>query len=200
VADFSIAARYNNEEAVGKAMRQFLVDYPAVQRENLFITTKLWDDDHGYESAKAAIQTSLRKTGLDYVDLFLLHSPGKSVEERHASWKALEEAVDSGIVKSIGVSNFDEAQVRRISVGFTAQPTKPYVFDRCSSSSKSHGLSRLSTKSNSTRGSATRRWPQTFESMACLSSRTLLSLRARGSRTTKSLRSPGNTASFQPRS
>lgn len=68
----------------------------------IFVTTKLWDTDHGYEKAKQALQTSLDKLGLDYVDLYLIHSPLPGKELRLASWKALEELKEAGKIKSIG--------------------------------------------------------------------------------------------------
>lgn len=75
-------------------------------REEIFITTKLWDADHGYESAFNALVDSLKKFGLDYFDLYLLHSPAECEQKRLDSWRTLETAQKLGIVKSIGVSNF----------------------------------------------------------------------------------------------
>ena len=91
------AAAYFNETEVGKAIKD-----SGIKREDIFVTTKLWPQDYAYLDAKKAIDTSLRKLGLDYVDLMLLHQPYGKVEE---AWKALEEAKQEGKVKSIGVSN-----------------------------------------------------------------------------------------------
>jgi len=92
------AASYMNEEAVGKAIKR-----SGVPREELFITTKLWVQDASYEGAKQAFATSLRKLGLDYLDLYLIHQPFGDV---HGAWRAMEEIYKEGRVKAIGVSNF----------------------------------------------------------------------------------------------
>ncbi|MCH5461707.1 aldo/keto reductase [Lactobacillus sp. LC28-10] len=101
------AAAYGNEESVGHAIHD-----SGVKREDLFVTTKLWNGDHGYEKTKQAIGTSLSKLGLEYVDLYLIHWPNPETfrdnwEEANAqSWKAMEEAYEEGLLKAIGVSNF----------------------------------------------------------------------------------------------
>lgn len=101
------AAAYGNEESVGRVIHD-----SGVKREDLFVTTKLWNADHGYEKAKQAIGTSLSKLGLEYVDLYLIHWPNPVAfrdnwEEANAeTWKAMEEAYEEGLVKAIGVSNF----------------------------------------------------------------------------------------------
>ncbi len=92
------AAAYRNEEAVGNAIRR-----SGLPREELFITTKLWIQDAGYESAKKAFETSLNKLQLDYLDLYLIHQPYGDV---YGAWRAMEELYQSGRVKAIGVSNF----------------------------------------------------------------------------------------------
>lgn len=92
------AAAYFNEEAVGKAIRE-----SGVPREELFITTKLWIQDAGYENARKAFQVSLDKLGLDYLDLYLIHQP---FSDYYGSWRAMEELYDEGLVKAIGVCNF----------------------------------------------------------------------------------------------
>lgn len=92
------AAAYMNEEAVGKAIQR-----SGVPREELFITTKLWVQDASYEGAKQAFETSLRKLGLDYLDLYLIHQPFGDV---HGAWRAMEELYKAGRIKAIGVSNF----------------------------------------------------------------------------------------------
>ena len=92
------AAAYMNEEAVGKAIAKC-----GVPREELFITTKLWVQDASYEGAKAAIETSLRKLGLNYIDLYLIHQP---MGDYIGAWRAMEEAYKAGKLKAIGVCNF----------------------------------------------------------------------------------------------
>ena len=91
------AAAYFNEADVGRAVRD-----SGIPREEIFITSKLWLQDYGYEAAKKGLDTSLEKLGMDYVDLYLLHQPYGDVA---GAWKALEEAKAAGEVRSIGVSN-----------------------------------------------------------------------------------------------
>ena len=91
------AAAYMNEEAVGKAIAKC-----GVPREELFITTKLWVQDASYEGAKAAIETSLRKLGLSYIDLYLIHQP---MGDYIGAYRAMEEAYKEGKLKAIGVCN-----------------------------------------------------------------------------------------------
>lgn len=98
------AARYANEESVGRAVNDF-IKRTGTPREEIFVTSKLWDADH--ERAEEAIDESLTKLGLDYMDLYLLHSPGADRDTRLKAWKAMEDAVYAGKIKSIGVSNFD---------------------------------------------------------------------------------------------
>lgn len=104
------AARYANEEACGRAIRAWL-ERTGTPREEVFVCSKLWDADHGYESTFKALCDSLDKTGLDYLDLYLIHSPGDCDKKRHESWRALEDAQRLGKVKSIGVSNFGAAHM-----------------------------------------------------------------------------------------
>lgn len=92
------AAAYFNEEAVGKAIKK-----SGILREELFITTKLWIQDAGYENAKKAFQTSLNKLGLDYIDLYLIHQP---FGDYYGSWRAMEELYEQGRIRAIGVCNF----------------------------------------------------------------------------------------------
>ncbi|TPG70846.1 aldo/keto reductase [Brevibacillus laterosporus] len=93
------AAVYENEAGVGKAIRD-----SKIPREEIFVTTKVWNTEQGYESTLQAFDTSLKKLGLDYIDLYLVHwpVPGKYKE----TWKALETLYKNGLVRSIGVSNF----------------------------------------------------------------------------------------------
>ncbi|WP_137626931.1 aldo/keto reductase [Lactiplantibacillus pingfangensis] len=101
------AAAYGNEDSVGKAIAD-----SGVAREDLFVTTKLWNADHGYDTTKAALETSLQKLGLDYVDLYLIHWPNPAAmrdnfEQLTAdTWKAMEELYASRKARAIGVSNF----------------------------------------------------------------------------------------------
>jgi 2,5-diketo-D-gluconate reductase A len=95
------AAIYGNEEGVGKALAASKID-----RSELFITTKLWNDRQGTESAFSAFEESLEKLGLDYVDLYLIHWPAPANDKFVESWKALEKIQESGRARSIGVSNF----------------------------------------------------------------------------------------------
>ncbi len=91
------AAAYRNEEAVGRAIAKC-----GVPREELFITTKLWVQDASYEGAKAAIETSLKKLGLSYIDLYLIHQP---MGDYIGAYRAMEEAYKEGKLKAIGVCN-----------------------------------------------------------------------------------------------
>ena len=92
------AAGYLNEEAVGRAIKR-----SGVPREELFITTKIWVQDAGYESAKLAFAKSLKKLQLEYLDLYLIHQP---FGDYYGTWRAMEELYREGKTKSIGVSNF----------------------------------------------------------------------------------------------
>lgn len=92
------AASYLNEEAVGRAIKR-----SGVPREELFITTKLWVQDAGYESTKKAFERSLERLQLDYLDLYLIHQPFGDV---YGSWRAMEELYREGKIRAIGVSNF----------------------------------------------------------------------------------------------
>lgn len=97
------AAAYMNEQAVGAAIAKC-----GVPREELFITTKLWVQDAGYETAKKALQTSLDNLGLDYLDLYLIHQP---VGDYIGAWRAMEEAYREGRLRAIGVCNFNAARL-----------------------------------------------------------------------------------------
>ena len=103
------AAIYQNEESVGQALRE-----AGVPREDVFVTTKLWNEFHGFDEALQAFQDSLDRLGLEYVDLFLIHWPmprfGKFVE----TYKALEQLYEEGRVRAIGVSNFEIEHLEQI--------------------------------------------------------------------------------------
>ncbi|KAL2759735.1 hypothetical protein ACRALDRAFT_1026617 [Sodiomyces alcalophilus JCM 7366] len=107
------AARYANEEACGRAIRRWLEDTGTPRRE-VFICSKLWDSDHGYEATFDALCDSLDKFGLDYLDLYLIHSPAEDETKRLASWRALETAQKLGKVRSIGVSNFGAGHIESL--------------------------------------------------------------------------------------
>lgn len=92
------SSAYFNEEAVGRAIKK-----SGVLREDLFITTKLWIQDAGYENAKKGFEESLRKLQLDYLDLYLIHQP---CGDYYGSWRAMEELYKEGKIRAIGVSNF----------------------------------------------------------------------------------------------
>ena len=93
------AAAYGNEEDVGESARK-----SGIPREEIFITTKLWNTDHGYERALAAFERSLKKLGLSYVDLYLIHWPEGGL--RNETWKALEKLLKDSKCRAIGVSNY----------------------------------------------------------------------------------------------
>lgn len=93
------AASYRNEEATGRAVKRC-----GVPRDQLFVTSKLWIEDAGYERARVAIDSSLKRLGLDYLDLFLIHQPFSDV---HGAWRAMEEAHRAGKLRAIGLSNFE---------------------------------------------------------------------------------------------
>lgn len=97
------AAIYGNEEGVGEGIRQGLKE-AGIKREELFVTSKVWNADLGYESTRKAFELSLKKLGLEYLDLYLIHWPvaGKYKE----AWRALEQLYKEGRIKAIGVSNF----------------------------------------------------------------------------------------------
>lgn len=108
------AAAYANEEAVGAAISK-----SQVAREDIFVTSKLWVDHFTYEKAKQGIDDSLRKLGLDYLDLYLLHQPYGDVA---GAWRALEEAQQAGKIRSIGVSNFAPDQLINLELMSNVKP------------------------------------------------------------------------------
>lgn len=108
------AAAYFNEEAVGSALKKC-----GVAHEELFITTKLWIQDAGYENAKKAFETSLEKLGLDYIDLYLIHQP---FGDYYGSWRAMEELYKQGRIRAIGVSNFYPDRLADFCVNVDVKP------------------------------------------------------------------------------
>lgn len=108
------AVAYQNEEAVGKAIKDS--DIP---RDQIWVTSKLWLQDYAYEEAKKAIDLSLKKLGLDYVDLYLVHQPYGKVDE---AWQAMEEAQEAGKIRSIGVSNMTPKLWKKFVPDFDVMP------------------------------------------------------------------------------
>ncbi|MBC7594483.1 MAG: aldo/keto reductase [Kineosporiaceae bacterium] len=100
---------YGNEEAVGEAIAE-----SGIAREELFITTKLWNDDQGYDSTLAAFEASINKLGLDYLDLYLIHWPTPAKDTYVDTWKAFESLYADKRVRAIGVSNFRIEDLQRL--------------------------------------------------------------------------------------
>ncbi|MTD46057.1 aldo/keto reductase [Conexibacter sp. W3-3-2] len=103
------AAAYGNEAGVGQALRASGID-----RDDVFITTKCFNDDHGKDQATAALKRSLQQLELDHVDLYLIHWPVPSQDRYVETWEAFVEAREQGLVRSIGVSNFNPAHLQRL--------------------------------------------------------------------------------------
>ena len=103
------AAAYRNEEGVGKAIAN-----SGIARDELFVTTKLWNADHGFSRALAAFERSAERLGLDVVDLYLIHWPLPVQDDYVETWRALEQLYHDGRVRAIGLSNFTEQQIRRL--------------------------------------------------------------------------------------
>ena len=101
------AALYGNEAGVGRAVATC-----GVPREELFVATKLWNDDQGYDSTFRAFEASLQRLGMSYVDLYLIHWPKPSLNKYVESWRALEHLHADGRARAIGVSNFQVAHLR----------------------------------------------------------------------------------------
>ncbi len=111
------AALYQNEVGVGEGIRRSGLD-----RSELYVTTKLADDSHGYDTTLAAFDVSLDKLGLDYVDLYLIHWPLPGVDKYVETWKAFEKLLADGRTKSIGVSNFQPAHLDRLAAETSIVP------------------------------------------------------------------------------
>ncbi|MFC4494833.1 aldo/keto reductase [Streptomyces ovatisporus] len=103
------ASLYRNEEGTGRAIAA-----SGIPREELFVTTKLWNTDQGYDAARHAFEVSLAKLGLEYVDLYLIHWPLPARDLYVETWKALEKIYELGRAKAVGVSNFHAAHLRRL--------------------------------------------------------------------------------------
>ena len=103
------AAAYENETGVGRAIRD-----SGIPREDIFLTTKLWNGDHGYDAALRAFDKSLERLGTDYVDLYLIHWPVPEQDLYIESWRALEKINASGRAKAVGVCNFTAETLERL--------------------------------------------------------------------------------------
>ena len=103
------ASKYENEEGVGEAVRN-----SGIPREQLFVTSKLWNSDHGYDRAIKGFETSLNRLGLEYIDLYLMHWPFPAKGLTIETWKGLERVYKEGRVKAIGVSNFLPKHLERL--------------------------------------------------------------------------------------
>ncbi|KAI0925447.1 hypothetical protein AcW1_002896 [Taiwanofungus camphoratus] len=103
------ARRYRNEAQVGHAVRE-----SGVPRDEIFITSKVFHDDHGYDQALKAVDESLQRFGFDYLDLYLIHCPLSGKEKRIATWRALLDAQKAGKVRTIGVSNYGVKHLEEI--------------------------------------------------------------------------------------
>lgn len=119
------AQAYGNEESVGQGIRE-----SGVARKDLFITTKLWNSSHSYDLAMSSFEESLKKLGIDYVDLYLIHWPNpvqvrNCWEEANAEvWKAMEELYEAGKIRAIGISNFRKHHIEAL---FKTAKIKPMV-------------------------------------------------------------------------
>lgn len=111
------AAIYGNETGVGRALAS-----SGIAREELFVTTKLWNADQGYDATLRAFDASLAKLGLDHVDLYLIHWPTPVRDLYRESWRAIEKLVAEGRVRAAGVSNFQPAHLDRLIAGSELVP------------------------------------------------------------------------------
>jgi len=125
------AALYENESDVGAAVRA-----SGIPREEVFLTTKLWHNDHGFERAQKAARASLERLGVSYVDLYLIHTPrANSPDERLASWRGLEKLQREGVCRAIGVSNYAVRHLEELRAHSDVTPAvnqvefHPFVFD-----------------------------------------------------------------------
>jgi diketogulonate reductase-like aldo/keto reductase len=126
---FDTASYYGNEEGVGRAVRD-----SGVPREEVFVTTKLWNDDHGKKESLAAFDRSLKLLGLDHVDLYLIHWPRG--ERRLETWRSLERIYEEGRARAIGVSNYTISHLEETIGGSSVVPAvdqvefSPYLYQK----------------------------------------------------------------------
>jgi diketogulonate reductase-like aldo/keto reductase len=119
---------YGNEEGVGKGIKESGLD-----RSEIFVTTKLWNGDQGYASALKAFDESLKRLGLEYLDLYLIHWP--ATDKRAESWKALQKIYDGGLAKNIGVSNYTVRHLEELLASSKVVPAvnqiefHPFIYD-----------------------------------------------------------------------
>ncbi|MER7716361.1 aldo/keto reductase [Streptomyces flaveolus] len=111
------AAIYGNEAGVGRALAE-----SGIARDDLFVTTKLWNADQGYDATLKAFDASLDKLGLDHVDLYLIHWPTPARDLYRESWRAIEKLVADGRIRAAGVSNFQPAHLERLLAGSDLVP------------------------------------------------------------------------------
>jgi diketogulonate reductase-like aldo/keto reductase len=120
---------YFNEESVGNAVRN-----SSISRDEIFVTTKLWNSDHGYEQALKAFEGSLKRLDIEYIDLFLIHWPVEGL--RNETWKALEKIYKEGQCKAIGVSNYTINHLKELLAECEIKPTvnqvefHPFLFQK----------------------------------------------------------------------
>ncbi len=113
------AALYGNEDGVGAAARTYL---ETGDRQDLFVTSKVWNDDHGFDAAHRAFDATMDTIGLEYLDLYLIHWPCPSKDLYVETWRALERLLADGRVRSIGVSNFQQHHLERLLAETDAVP------------------------------------------------------------------------------
>jgi diketogulonate reductase-like aldo/keto reductase len=113
------AAAYGNEQSIGRAIEQSLVH---ASRQELFITTKVWNADQGYDETLVAFDKSLERLNLDYIDLYLIHWPVPAADKYIETWRALEKLYSDGKVRAIGVCNFTIDQLERLRNETTITP------------------------------------------------------------------------------
>ncbi|MDN6195519.1 MAG: aldo/keto reductase [Atopostipes suicloacalis] len=127
------AAIYKNEEAVGRGIKR-AIDRGLVTRDELFVTTKLWNDDQTYDLASQALDDSLERLALDYVDLYLIHWPNPKKYRDHwqeanaESWRAMEEGRAAGKVRSLGISNFMPRHLKPLIESAKVKPAVNQIF------------------------------------------------------------------------
>lgn len=123
------AAAYGNEASVGRAIKD-----SGIPREELFITSKLWNDSHSYEAAKIALDKSLKLLGLDYLDLYLIHWPNPLINRRNwdkanaEAWRYMEDAYTEGKIRAIGISNFQIEHLEALLKTATIRPMVNQLF------------------------------------------------------------------------